>query len=196
MAKILLPFIFFAITPILLTICLFYLAYNSFQQNQNFFSSNSKQLVSYAAIPTSEELFEHSIIQADSRVETIHDFLASYNSPLTPFSQNIVDSADKYNLDFRLLPAIAMQESTVCKKIISDSHNCWGWGIYGKKVTKFESFEQAIETISKALSNEYKNKGLETLSEIQSKYNPSNTSDWQSSVAQFMDQLKIPNQTL
>ena len=43
--------------------------------------------------------------------------------------------------DYRLLPAIAMQESTLCRSIPVDSHNCWGWGIYGDKVMLIPQFK-------------------------------------------------------
>jgi len=120
----------------------------------------------------------------------VRQFFAKYKSPLEPYAKNIVDDADKYTLDFRLLPAIAMQESNLCQKIITDSHNCWGFGIYGKTVTKFESYPEAIDTVTKTLANNYVAGGLNTPDEIMRKYTPSNTGAWADSVNYFMAQLQ------
>src|SRR5690348_9141537 len=51
---------------------------------------------------------------ADARPQIIERFLKRYDSPMKPhdeYGKKLVDIADKYNLDYRLLPAIAMQES-------------------------------------------------------------------------------------
>ena len=93
-------------------------------------------------------------------------------------------------LDF--LPAIAMQESNLCKKIPEGSNNCWGWGIYGGKVTKFSNYPEAIETISKSLATKYRrSKGLVTPHEVGRLYNPSNTNNWAESVTHFMERNGI-----
>ena len=112
-----------------------------------------------------------------------------YNSPLEQFAPDIVRTADKYGLDYRLLSSIAMQESNLCKKIIKDSYNCWGFGIYGTKVTRFQSYPEAIETVSKTLAKEYKNKGFETPEQIMKKYTPSSNGSWARGVNHFMNQL-------
>ena len=83
-----------------------------------------------------------------------------------------------------------MQESTACKRIIPNSHNCWGWGIYGTKVTKFSNYPEAIETISKGLNEKYSSRGLITPHEVGKMYNPSNTNNWADNVTIFMDRMK------
>jgi hypothetical protein len=131
-----------------------------------------------------------SIISKDARIEMVRQFFAKYKSPLEPFATNVVEEADKHDLDFRLLPAIAMQESNLCQKIIANSHNCWGFGIYGKTVTKFDSYPEAIETITRTLAKNYVAGGLNTPEEIMKKYTPSNNGDWAKSVSHFMSQLQ------
>ena len=126
----------------------------------------------------------------DARVEMVRQFFEKYKSPLEPFAQNVVDTADKYELDFRLIPAIAMQESNLCRKIIVDSYNCWGFGIYGKKVTRFTDYPEAIETVTKTLAKNYKQNGLETAEEIMTKYTPSSNGSWADSVNYFMNLLQ------
>ena len=91
----------------------------------------------------------------DNRAQILEDFLNSYNSPLSAYSGDFVKSADKYNLDWRLVASIAGVESTFGKHIPYNSQNAWGWGIYGDNVLRFNSWPEAIETISKGLREGY-----------------------------------------
>ena len=75
-----------------------------------------------------------------------------------------------------------MQESTLCKNIPKNSYNCWGWGIYGNKITRFESYEQAIETVSKGLKENYIDQGLVTTYQIMQRYTPSSNGSWANAV--------------
>lgn len=126
----------------------------------------------------------------DSRVTALEEFFSRYRSPLLPYSQKLVDVADKYSLDWRLLPAIAMQESTLCQRIPKNSFNCWGYGIYGGKVKRFPDFNTAIETVSQTLSEKYKDKhGLEGPKEIVTRYTPANTNDWSGQVSYVMERI-------
>ena len=150
----------------------------------------STQGIAYAALPPTDNTIQATIVEEDSKTEIVRQFLARYSSPLEPYAPDVVAASNRYGLDFRLLPAIAMQESIACKRIIPESHNCWGFGIHGSKVTKFSNFPEAIETVSKALGTRYRNNGLVTPREIASMYNPSNTNNWVENVTHFMDQLK------
>ena len=98
--------------------------------------------------------------------------------------------ADMYGLDFRLVPAIGMQESGLCAKAPADSNNCWGYGIYGKKVVTFENYSQAIEAVTKNLAVNYKDIGLVTPEEIMTKHTPSNDGSWAEAINHFMDEMK------
>jgi len=129
----------------------------------------------------------------DARVYIIKNYLKKYSSPLVPFSQEIVDISDKYTLDYRLLVAIARQESNLCKRIPANSHNCWGFGIYGDKVTRFDSYPQALETVAKTLKKKYIDIGLTTPEEIMAKYTPPSVElggPWAKGVNQFMLDLE------
>ena len=180
---------FFVGTPLVLFLSIFYLSYLYTSQNGTVLGAKSTG-VAYAALPPADEEFTHKIEQADSRVEIVRQFLERYNSPLEPYAPDLVAASERYELDFRLLPAIAMQESTACKRIIKDSYNCWGWGIYGSKVTKFNNYPEAIETISKGLHEKYSSRGLITPHEVGKMYNPSNTNNWADNVTIFMDRMK------
>ncbi len=180
---------FFLGTPILIFVSLVYLSFLSYQKNGQVLGEATEG-IAYAALPPTENIIENTIGEQDSKTEIVRQFFAKYNSPLEPYSPDIIAAARRYDLDFRLLPAIAMQESTLCKKVIEDSHNCWGWGIYGGKVIKFDNFPEAIETISKSLATKYRNNGLVTPHEISQLYNPSNTNNWIENVTLVMNRLK------
>ncbi len=178
----------FIFTPILLFFAIIFFSFLGYQKGD---LDNHQEVkgVSYAAVP-GDFLINPAVFPMDARVEVIRSFFAKYKSELEPYSQNIIDAADKYGLDYRLLPSIAMQESNLCKKAPKDSYNCWGFGIYGKKITRFKSFPQAIDIVTKTLAKDYKSKGLETPEEIVKLYTPSSKGTWQNSVNYFINQLQ------
>lgn len=177
-------------TPLIIFLSIVYFSYFSYKKTSSSFLNSSNQSVAFAALPTTDNLLEDQISSKDSRVENLRIFLNKYGSPLEPFSSQIVESSEKYGLDSRLLPAIAMQESNLCKKAPENSYNCWGFGMYGKKVTSFSGYDEAIETVSKTLARDYKDIGLITPEQIMSKYTPSNNGAWALSVNHFMNQLQ------
>jgi len=181
---------FFVFTPLILFTTIFYYLY--LLNNQNYkLSYAPPHAVAFAALPLLEnEMLKHQINQEDARVEIVRQFFKRYKSPLEPFATSVVETADMYGLDFRLIPAIAMQESNLCKKAPPDSHNCWGFGIYGQKVTRFENFEEAISTVTKTLALKYKADGLDTPEEIMRRYTPRSNGSWADSVEYFMNQLQ------
>lgn len=126
----------------------------------------------------------------DIRVTNLKSFFRKHNSPLFDYSEYIVKKSDQYKLDYRLLPAIAMKESTLCKNIPLNSYNCWGWGIYGNKVTRFDSYDDAINTISKGLKENYIDKGFVTTTQIMQKYTPSSNGSWAKAVGLVMNYLE------
>ncbi len=123
---------------------------------------------------------------ADIRVANLKYFFRKYNSVLYDEAEFIVKMADQYKLDYRLIPAIAMQESNLCAHIYEGSYNCWGWGIYGNKVTRFSSYDEAIETISRGIKKNYIDKGLTTPEEIMRKYTPPSDGSWSYGVNFFL----------
>jgi len=129
---------------------------------------------------------ESALTVADGRIANLKSFFRKYNSPLYQYANLIVEVSDKYGFDYRLLPAIAMQESNLCKYIPENSYNCWGWGIYGSQVLKFDSYTEAIETVAAGLKKNYLDKGLVTASMIMSKYTPSSNGSWAHGVNTFL----------
>ena len=116
--------------------------------------------------------------------------MAKYNSPLEPHSEFIIKTADKYNLDYRLLVAIAMKESGLCKVIPEGTHNCWGWGIHSKGTLGFDSYQEGIEIVSRGLKENYLDIGLMSVEEIMSKYIPHSPGGaWAYGVSVYMKEI-------
>jgi hypothetical protein len=123
-------------------------------------------------------------VQADDRILKLQAYLESKNSPLANYAVDFVTAADKYGLDWRLLPAIAGDESGFAKAYVRNSYNAWGWGggwIY------LGSWPNAIEVISKALRENYLNRGATTVPQIARIY----AADpyWAGKVLWYMNQI-------
>lgn len=147
----------------------------------------------YAALPKSEAAVSDDIVGMDARAKIIENFFKNYKAPLSEYSDVFIQVAEKFELDWRLLPAIAMQESNGGRKVINDSFNPFGYGIYGKLVIKFKSWEEAIEKVGKALKEDYLNQGLKTPFQIMAKYNPPSLTKngaWGKGVISFMEELR------
>ncbi|NCO12249.1 MAG: hypothetical protein COZ34_03685 [Candidatus Pacebacteria bacterium CG_4_10_14_3_um_filter_34_15] len=154
----------------------------------------------------------------DARAVIVANFLKRYNTPkplgvrrlnhpLVPedyFGKFFVELADEYNLDFRLLPAIAMQESNLCVSTprplnengnVVESYNCLGFGVYGKTVTMFPSFEANFEQAAKSLKKNYIDIGLDTPYKIMKKYTPPSDGSWAESVNQWMTEMRYDDRS-
>ncbi len=189
--------IFLTITPITLGVSLFSLYSLHFNriaqktyEEENLLVSPQSGVRVYASLPVKQPVIEDSIGSADARPEIVRQYLQRYKSPLVPYAELIVSTADKYSLDFRLITAIAQQESNLCKIIPPGSYNCWGWGITAVATRGFVSFEEGIETVSEGLRRLYLNKGYRTIPDIMSKYTPSSNGSWAYGVTQFMGEMQ------
>lgn len=118
-------------------------------------------------------------LTATERAAKIEQFFKSRdNSPMAAYAKVFVDKADQYGLDWKLVAAISTIESNggqePCKfHDGSLKYNAFGWG--GCTIA-FNSYEQAIDTITKNLAGldpkteqHYKGK---TISQIINAYNP------------------------
>ena len=124
-----------------------------------------------AQIQTAEEnIISSSVIATeikDMRPLMVEKFLK--RTPLAQYSTYIVQVSDKYNIDWRLIPAIAMKESGGGNAIPNGGFNAWG---FENGRTHFGSWEEAIDTVGKTLKNRYISKGLITPDQIMPVYAP------------------------
>jgi len=123
---------------------------------------------------------------ADLRAVILRKYLTKHNSPLADYAEEFIATADKYNLDWRLLPAISGVESTFGKRIPYKSYNAYGWagGLY-----RFSSWEDSIEVVSKSLKEDYVEKGADSFSKMARRYCPPNPA-WGYKVLYFMKQIE------
>lgn len=191
MRKVFLLTTFFGMAPFVLIIAILsYLLLTYHQASHSSTAYVPPGRTAYAALPSEENVFVSEVVSTDARVEMVRQFFEEHNSPLEPYADVVVSSADHYSLDFRLIPAIAMQESNLCKRIPEASNNCWGYGIYGDKVTRFPDYPTGIETVTRTLATKYRSSGLDTPEEIMRRYTPSSNGSWAHGVNYFLDQLQ------
>ncbi len=120
------------------------------------------------------------------RTRVLEKFLEKYNSPLIANAKTFVATADRYGLDYKLLPAISCMESLCGKMLIPESYNPFGWGgglIY------FDSYDTAIENVGKGLEEIYLARGLNTPEKIAPVYAPPNYQNWLRGIYSFMNQM-------
>lgn len=126
----------------------------------------------------------------DIRVIVLEKYLQQYKSPLVNYASDLVSTADRWGIDYTILPAIALQESGGCKRIPQDSYNCWGYGIYQDKVTKFTSYQEAMDQVAKTIKLSYINNGLTNPTLVEDKWAPPSGGLWSFAVNFFISQIK------
>jgi hypothetical protein len=138
---------------------------DTYSRAQSLFSFNNKE--EDPAIKLKQDALT---VQA----EAIDAYFAKYEMPLVGTGMKMAVEGDKNGLDWRLLPAIAVRESTggkfACKKV---TNSFFGWG--SCKIG-FKSAEEAIETVAHNLGGNNPNTDQhyagKTTKEILQKYNP------------------------
>lgn len=178
---------YMAVVPVFIVFLLLFSL--SVKYESNGYVSRQAHKPKFQALPSDNNQSGVNIEPTDARVKALDDFFQKYNSPLYGHAQTIVDEADKNDIDYRLLPAIAMQESTLCRKVIKNSYNCWGFGIYGGKVRRFANYDEGIKTVTSTLARKYVQKGMVNPHEIVQMYTPSDTGKWPQVVSLIMQKL-------
>ncbi len=168
------------------------LSNNSYKNTDNESSSMTfNDPVLFAALPSFDQQIQTSIKTADARPEIIRQYLNKFGSPLEPYSNLIVQLSDQYNFDYRWLVAIAQQESGLCLHIPEGSYNCWGWGIYGDKVTRFDSYEDALRRIAPQFTEIFlKGEQGKDPAEVMKTYTPPSDGSWAKGVSSFFGNLE------
>ncbi len=133
--------------------------------------------------------------ETDNRAEVLRSFLEKYDSPLALYSSNFIEEADKNNIDWKLVAAIAGNESYFGQMIPPFSYNGWGYGVYGDNVRRFSSWEEGIAVVSSAIRTDYIDKwGATNVYEIGSIY--AEDPMWANKVTNYMSKIEdFNNQT-
>lgn len=118
------------------------------------------------------------VIVVDPRAEKIDAYFAQWDLPLAGHGKGMIEAADKYGIDWRLLPALAMLETTGGKNLCGNGTNLNAFG-YGSCKIHFSTFEESFDAVAKTISGNgektshlYKGKSVEGILEV---YNPPGT---------------------
>ena len=186
--------VFFTITPLVIGVSLFSLftlgTRPATSVQSNLIVSPKSGVKVYASLPSFLPTVSGYATTQDARGEIVRQYLSYYESPLEPFASEIVETSDRYGLDYRLTTAIAQQESNLCKKIPPESNNCWGWGIHSRGTLGFSSFSEGIDEVSRGIRKEYLDKGFLSVEEIMGKYTPLSNGSWAEGVTKFMAEME------
>ncbi|MCX6725840.1 MAG: glucosaminidase domain-containing protein [Candidatus Shapirobacteria bacterium] len=124
--------------------------------------------------------------EKNQRILQLETFLKKYNSPLSSYAKDFIETADKYQIDWKLVPAITGVESTFGRQIPYNSYNAYGWQNGGYR---FNSWEESIEKVTKTLKEKYYSRGLDTPYKIGPIYAPPSKT-WAGRVSMFMKQIE------
>ena len=168
----------------LLTITMLLLALTSLPTTGVFAVSESGQAATLA-------FHQATDTTSDTRAERLRMFLESYDSPLATGAETFVQQADKYNLDWKLVAAIAGVESTFGKQIPTGSYNGWGWGVFTgtQSGVNFKDWAEGIAVVSEGLRKNYIDRGAQNIYDIGWIY-AANGNSWATHVRYFVDKLE------
>lgn len=129
----------------------------------------------------------------DARDERIDEVFKKYKCPIQGYGETFVREADKNNIPYWLVAAIAFQESSCGKNTPvvkgEETYNLYGWGVWGPHVFKFESMEEGIATVSEYMSSKFISKGVTEPCEIMKTYTPPSKGSWCEGVKFFRDEI-------
>ncbi len=143
-----------------------------------------------------EQVLGASVLAGDARTLLLTKFLTTHQSPLAEYADYILDRAQYYDIDYRLVPAIAMCESNAGKRMpTKDSFNAWGISVETGETSgaKFPNWLYAIDWVSRYLKEKYYARGITDLINIGAIYAPpsvANGNSWANCVGQFMDDIQ------
>ncbi len=133
--------------------------------------------------------YQRLYIDADpnfnQKVENIQKYMSRRNAPLKNEARYIVMMANKFEIDYRLVPAISIIESSGGLKLYR-KYNAWGWG--GANGFTFENWEHSIYVVSRGLGGYY-SMGLDTPRKMAPRYNPHTPNEWGAKVEMVMNQI-------
>jgi hypothetical protein len=130
-----------------------------------------------------------SITREDVRTTQLANYLEAVNSPMAGSAKQFISEADRLNLDWRLVAAIAGVESYFGQHIPKNSYNAWGWAIFtGKSDGRhFGGWGDGITQVSEGLQTNYVNRGRDTVWTMGPVYAADPTWAWK--VNHFMEEI-------
>ncbi len=102
----------------------------------------------FASIPDSNDTVDPNADTDEdlSKAQRLDDYFSKHDMPLAGHGIEFVRAANKYNVDWRLVAAIGVRESSGGKHMMNN--NPFGWG--SAKI-KFDDFSEAIDVVTSNL---------------------------------------------
>jgi len=119
----------------------------------------------------------------------IDDYLARKSSPMGGLGESFWSYGREYNVDPRLVVAIAGAESTFGARVCAEK-NAWNW-FYRRNCPEspFPTYEAGLERVAKFLRLSYINRGYDTVELIQHKYCAAGCENWVPLVTAFYREM-------
>lgn len=127
---------------------------------------------------------ERKLQELKRRAHDLQLYLESQNSPMAPYSETIITSAERCGADYKLLTAIAMNESGG-GRIPYKKYNPYGYlnGI------QYAGWEEAISDITCKIATHYFAKGYNTPETLAGPYGAHNKEEWINNIYYYLNQI-------
>jgi hypothetical protein len=128
-----------------------------------------------------EIIDEHSALLEEKKIKAakIDAYFAKWDLPAAGYGMAMVEAAEKYGLDWRLIPALAKLETTGGKHTCKNPKGKNNWFGWGSCKISFDSVEESFDVIARNLTGNnprtekfYKDKTVEQILVV---YNPPDT---------------------
>lgn len=108
-------------------------------------SNHSSNIIGKVAPEETLSALEQAALRAD-RIDRLNSYFKERDMPLAGYGDEFLTAADKCDIDWRLVPAIGVRESSGGKHLLNN--NPFGWG--SAKI-KFKNFNEAIDVVTENL---------------------------------------------
>lgn len=132
-----------------------------------------------------EILYINTDSNFEQKVKNIERYMGARNAPLEHQAEYMVIMANKFGIDYRLVPAISIIESSGGEHLYR-RFNAWGWG--GAEGFAFENWEHSIYVVSRGMGGYY-SMGLDTPKKMAPRYNPHTPNEWGAKVKMVMERI-------
>lgn len=121
----------------------------------------------------------------------IDDYLARKHSPMAGMGSVFSTYGHDYNVDPRLVVAIAGAETTFGRQQCT-ANNAWNWFHRGTcPASSFASYQEGAEHVTRSLRRSYINRGYDTIELIRYKYCASGCDHWIPLVTAFHGEMPV-----
>jgi hypothetical protein len=106
------------------------------------------------AVNSTAEVADERIVKQDARLQRIRAFFQRQHCPVSIYAADFIAAADRHQLDWRLLPSIALVESSGGKRYLNN--NVFGWNSCKRR---FPTVQAGIHAVAERLANGARYKG-------------------------------------